>query len=79
MNRIKQLILEKYKSINSFIQQTQTTISRTTMYRLLNNTTENPTRKTVEELARITGLSIEEVFNEYNSDRHRNQRLRDEL
>ena len=74
---LKETIIKKYGSINAFIEQVDTTLSRATLYRLLNNQGENPTKNTIKELARITGFSCEEVLNEFDGNGYRDERTRD--
>ena len=74
---LKETIRKKYGSINAFIEQVDTTLSRATLYRLLNNQGENPTKNTIKELARITGFSYEEVLNEFDGNGYRDERTRD--
>ena len=73
---IKEIVLQKYGSINNFIEQNyhQMKTSRTHMYKLLNGENVNPTVETLVELAALLELPEEVVFREY-SIRHRNKRL----
>jgi transcriptional regulator with XRE-family HTH domain len=71
---IKEIVLQKYGSINNFIEQNyhQMKTSRTHMYKLLNGENVNPTVETLVELATLLNINEEEVFNEY-STRYRNK------
>ena len=76
MQSIKDIVIEKYGSINNFIDKNYTKLktSRTHMYKLLNGENVNPTVETLVELAALLELPEEVVFREY-SIRHRNKRL----
>ena len=76
MPSIKDIVIEKYGSINNFIDKNYTKLktSRTHMYKLLNGENVNPTVETLVELATLLDLPEEVVFREY-SIRHRNKRL----
>jgi len=70
---IKTRIEQKFGTINKFIDSVfnETTLSRTYLYKLINNTDTNPTMETMIELARITEIPLEEIIDEY-SNRYRN-------
>jgi transcriptional regulator with XRE-family HTH domain len=76
MQTIKDIVIERYGSINNFIDKNYTKLktSRTHMYKLLNGENVNPTVETLVELAALLELPEEVVFREY-STRHRNQKL----
>lgn len=76
MQTIKQLVIEKYGSINNFIDKNYTKLktSRTHIYKLINEESVNPTVETLIELATLLELPEEVVFREY-SIRHRNKRF----
>ena len=73
---IKEIVIERYGSINNFIDKNYTKLktSRTHMYKLLNGENVNPTVETLVELSTLLELPEEVVFREY-STRHRNKRL----
>ncbi len=73
---IKDIVVEKYGSINNFVEEnyTKLKISRTHMYKLLNGENVNPTVETLVELAILLEIPEEVVFREY-STRHRNKGL----
>lgn len=73
---IKDIVIERYGSINNFIDKNYTKLktSRTHMYKLLNGENVNPTVETLVELATLLEIPEEVVFREY-SIRHRNKRL----
>ena len=75
MKSIKEQVIEKYGSINNFIEENYTKMktSRTHMYKLINQEDANPTVATMVELAQLLNIPEEAVFNEY-SNRHRNKR-----
>lgn len=76
MQSIKDIVIERYGSINNFIDKNYTKLktSRTHMYKLLQGDNVNPTVETLVELATLLELPEEVVFREY-STRHRNQKL----
>jgi DNA-binding phage protein len=76
MQTIKEIVIERYGSINNFIEKNYTKMktSRTHMYKLLNEENVNPTVETLVELATLLELPEEVVFRAY-SLRHRNKRL----
>jgi transcriptional regulator with XRE-family HTH domain len=76
MPSIKDIVIERYGSINNFIDKNYTKLktSRTHMYKLLNGENVNPTVETLVELAGLLELPEEVVFREY-STRHRIKRL----
>ncbi len=76
--KIKTRIEQKFGTINKFIDSVfnETTLSRTYLYKLINNTEANPTMETMIELARITEIPLEEIIDEY-SNRYRNSGVED--
>ena len=73
---IKDIVIERYGSINNFIDKNYTKLktSRTHMYKLINGENVNPTVETLVELSTLLDLPEEVVFREY-STRHRNKGL----
>lgn len=73
---IKDIVVEKYGSINNFVEENYTKLktSRTHVYKLLNGESANPTVETLVELATLLEIPEEVVFREY-STRHRNKGL----
>ena len=55
MQTIKDIVIERYGSINNFIDKNYTKLktSRTHMYKLLNGENVNPTVETLVELAAL--------------------------
>jgi DNA-binding phage protein len=76
--KIKTRIEQKFGTINKFVDSVfnETTLSRTYLYKLINNTEANPTMETMIELARITEIPLEEIIDEY-SNRYRNSGVED--
>ena len=64
---IKETIIEKYGSINSFTEQkfAELPFSRVHIYKLANYRVANPGVKTLEALAKILELPKEDVINDY--------------
>ena len=75
---IKTKVEQKFGTINKFVDSVfnKTTLSRTYLYKLINNTDANPTMETMIELARITEIPLEEIVNEY-SNRYRDSGVED--
>lgn len=71
--KIKKHIIQKYGSINKFVDENYTKLpmSRTHIYKLLNYEIQNPGIQTLKELANLIGLPEEEVYNDYIAG-HRN-------
>lgn len=74
---IKERIESKYESINKFIDDNHAElkrlgISRTYLYKLLNNEECNPTMYIMYKLSLLTNIPLEDIVNEY-SMRYRDQ------
>lgn len=68
---LKEIILRKYASIDEFIEATNVPISRTYLYRLVNDTTVNPSLTVIEILATILGMEMTELAAIIYSNRYR--------
>lgn len=68
---IKELIINKYKSIDNFIEETDVQLGRTYLYRLVNDETVNPSLAVVEELARVLEKNVDDIVKAIYSTRHR--------
>ena len=71
---IKNIIMEKYGSINKFVDEhyTELGMSRTHIYALLNYSIKNPGVHTLEKLSKLLDLPKEVVINDY-LDRYRDR------
>lgn len=76
---LKERIEERYGSINKFIDSVQgsMTVSRTHMYKIIQNQNVNPTVETLIEVSELTDIPLEEILNEY-STRHRDRKPSDQ-
>lgn len=74
MPTVKERIVEQHGSINKFIDSVadKMTVSRTHMYKLIQNKNVNPTIDTLIELSELTNIPMEEIMNEYRN-RHRDR------
>ena len=74
MPNVKEKIVEQYGSINKFIDAVadKMSMSRTHMYKLIQNRNVNPTIDTLIELSELTNIPMEEIMNEYRN-RHRDR------
>ena len=70
---MKELILDKYETVDAFIAITGIKLSRTYIYLLLKDQV-NPTLEVLEELARALGKDVVELVKIIYGDRHRNDR-----
>lgn len=75
MSTVKETIEKQYGSINKFIDAVadKMSVSRTHMYKLIQNKDVNPTIDTLIELSELTNIPMEEIMNEYRN-RHRDKR-----
>lgn len=68
---IKDMINEKFSTIDNMLEVTDIQLSRTYLYRLVNDNTVNPSLEVIEELARILETSIDQIVKAVYSTRHR--------
>ena len=75
---VKEKIIGMYGSLNKFADEKhrQLGISRTSLYRLVNDEKANPTMSSIAKLAELIDMPLEEVIHEYCS-RYRDQRTCD--
>jgi len=74
---LKEIVKEKFGSINNFVETVNSSISRTQIYYLLTDDRANPTIKTMEELAKVIGCDLEIVINEFKDRRLKKERSED--
>lgn len=65
------MINEKFSTIDNMLEVTDIQLSRTYLYRLVNDNTVNPSLEVIEELARILETSIDQIVKAVYSTRHR--------
>lgn len=68
---MKEYIIEKYGSIDNFVEQTDVKISRTYLFKLVNDNTTNPSLAVLKELSRVLEIEIKDVIDLVYSNRHR--------
>lgn len=68
---IKDMINEKFSTIDNMLEVTDIQLSRTYLYRLVNDNTVNPSLEVIEELARILEASVDQIVKAVYSTRHR--------
>ena len=68
---LKELILEKFESVDKFLNATDIQLSRTYLYRLLFDEEVNPSLAVIEELARVLEKSVDEIVKAIYSNTHR--------
>jgi transcriptional regulator with XRE-family HTH domain len=76
MKKLKEIIEEKYGSINNFVHKNYTELgmSRTYIYKLLSGEECNPSLEIMIQLSKITSVPLEDIINEY-SMRYRDSRV----
>lgn len=65
------MINEKFSTIDNMLEVTDIQLSRTYLYRLVNDNTVNPSLEVIEELARILEASVDQIVKAVYSTRHR--------
>ena len=71
MNKpLKEIIAERYGSVDNFIAETGIDISRVYLYNLLNSQDANPTISAIMKIARALQMDPLDIASEY-STRHR--------
>lgn len=65
------MINEKFSTIDNMLEVTDIQLSRTYLYRLVNDNTVNPSLEVIEELARILETSVDQIVKAVYSTRHR--------
>lgn len=69
---VKEIIAEKYKSVNNFLDTKkkeyggELPLTREHLYRLINHETANPGIKSLTILADLVGIPREQVYKEYS-------------
>ncbi len=67
---IKDIIIERYGSIDNFMVESNIDLGRAYLFRLLNNEEVNPTILAIMKLAKALGMDPKDIASEY-SNRHR--------
>ena len=59
---LKDIIEDKYGSVDKMIEETNTEISRPYLYQLVNKTHNNPSKNVLKELSTLLDIPVEEVM-----------------
>lgn len=68
---IKDLIEEKFSSIDNMLESTDVEISRTYLYKLVSEGSINPSLEIIEELARVLEKGVDEIIKAVYRSRYR--------
>jgi hypothetical protein len=61
-NKLKDLIIERYGSVNNFVEKEDIALSRSQIYNILNQTRSNVTLASIQEFARVLKMTEQNVI-----------------
>jgi len=68
---LKELIEDKYGSIDKLIKETDVQLSRTYLYSLVYDDTVNPSLEVMQELSKVLEVEVKDIVEAIRSSRHR--------
>lgn len=61
-NKLKDLIVERYGSVNNFVESEDIALSRSQIYNILNQTRSNVTLASIQEFAKVLKMTEQDVI-----------------
>lgn len=61
-NKLKDLIIDRYGSVNNFVEKEDIALSRSQIYNILNQTRSNVTLASIQEFARVLKMTEQNVI-----------------
>jgi hypothetical protein len=61
-NKLKDLIIERYGSVNNFVEKEDIALSRSQIYNILNQTRSNVTLASIQEFARVLKMTEQNII-----------------